>query len=138
MNRDSAAISEGKRLMEESRASRAKASLLRKADLPLQRALTSPDFDLSVALPVLLVVAARPLAPGITETSDRGRSAAASFEDSVRPLLEDLRRLGASDLQVDWISWSVALRGHLSVLEAAADRADVHQIVLDTPRNAMA
>ena len=111
-----------------------------KADRALLRVLGSPDFDRTRSLPTVVVLVA---APGAAASRSENRQAAvaeaaAAFERAVAPLLAALRATGATEAVPNWISRSVAVVAPLAALEAAAERTEVRQIVLDTPRPALA
>jgi hypothetical protein len=115
-------------------------ALRTKADPSLQRAFDRLGQEQPLAFPVVVVLnpRAEPQPSGGSGAAGFDHVAAAqAFETETRPFVEELQRVGAADIRLDWISRSLVLKAKPAVLEAVAAHDDVRQIVLDDRHKAM-
>jgi hypothetical protein len=117
-----------------------------KFDPALRRALSSTHADPTIMLPVIIVLTASTEPQAMRQEGPRSREARtqlaaerqAEFERESAPLIRELERLGAQDIQRFWINRTVSVRLPLPALQAVGQRAEVQQIMLIVPQKVLA
>lgn len=113
-----------------------------KLDPALRQALSSLNFDPSVALPVVIALAGPDTSgapapaprPSREERARQARQREAAFAGDVAGLVRELTAHGATDIQPSWLDRTVGARVTLPAIEAAADRPETRQILLAVRR----